>query len=190
MLKKLGLISLMTVSAFAMHTIEVNINEKDLGVSAKFDIGQFNQRVEPGTTFVGAKYLNGSTDHGDFPKKYAFGELNFLKVKEVSDTGISLGLGVKANMTKDFVSIPLGMEMIYAVPKVHTIPITINANVYYAPEVLSMKDATRFFEFGVNARFEIIENGLIVVGYRRLDTTYDTKLTYNSSGYIGYKFAF
>lgn len=190
MLKKLGLLSLTTASLFAMHTFEININEKDLGLSAKFDIGQYNSKVEPGTTFVGAKFLNGSEDHGDFEEKNGFGEINFLKVKEISNTGMALGLGVKANTTKDFISIPLGFEMVYSVPNVEVIPITINGSVYYAPEVLALKDATRFLEYGINARFEVIENGLIVFGYRKIDLTATDTLTYNDSAYLGFKFAF
>ena len=196
MLKKLGLISLAAASAFAMHTFEININEKDLGISAKFDLGQYNESIEPGTTFIGAKYLQGSVDNGDFEKEESFSEINFLKVKEVSNTGISLGLGVKANDTKNFRSVPLGFEVVYALPNVKTIPITLNGSFYYAPEVLTSKDGDHFSEFGLNARFEVIENGLVVVGYRKIDTTYvvgedDTKtLTYNDSAYVGFKFAF
>lgn len=190
MLKKLSLLSVATVSAFAMHTFEININEYDLGLSAKFDIGQFNTRVEPGTTFVGAKYLKGSLENGDFKEKHSFAELNFLKVKEISDTGMSLGLGVKANTTEDFVTVPLGLEMVYCVPNVRTIPITINGSIYYAPTVLSFKDAEKFLEVGANIRFEIIENGLIVLGYRKIDTTYTKKINYNDSAYLGFKFAF
>lgn len=205
MLKKLGLLSLAAVSSFAMHTFEININEKDLGLSAKYDIGQYNNKVEPGTTFVGARYLKGSEDSGNMPEEHPFSEINFLKVKEISDTGISLGLGVKVNMTtidnnREFKSIPLGLEVVYALPNIKIVPITLNMSAYYAPEVLSLEDAEQFSQINLNARFEVIESGLIVLGYRKMNlkflapTEEDSEKTvrkvYNDSFYLGFKFAF
>ena len=201
MLKKLGLMSLTAVSAMAMHTFELNINNKDLGVALKLDMGQFSNNVEPGTTFIGAKYLKADIDHSNYNDKLEpFYELNFLKTKSIGDSGMSLGLGVKVNYTQNdettFTTIPLGFEGIYIVPKMKTIPVTINASIYYAPEVLSMEDAHQYFEFGINARFEVIENGLIVVGYRNMNTSYkvtsnkNKDYNYNNSGYVGFKFAF
>jgi hypothetical protein len=201
MLKKLGLISLSAVSAMAMHTFELNINNKDLGVALKLDMGQFSNNVEPGTTFIGAKYLKADVDHSEYTDTLEpFYELNFLKTKSIADSGVSLGLGVKVNYTEQdeatFMSIPLGFEGIYIVPNMKIIPVTINASIYYAPEVLSMEDAHDYFEFGVNVRFEVIENGLIVVGYRNMNTSYkitsseNKSYNYNNSGYVGFKFAF
>jgi len=205
MLKKLGLLSLAAVSSFAMHTFEININEKDLGLSGKYDIGQYNNKVEPGTTFVGVRYLKGSEDNGNMLERHPFSEINFLKVKEISNTGISLGLGVKVNTTvidkkTNFKSIPLGLEVVYALPNVEIIPVTVNASAYYAPEVLSLDDAVQFSQINLNARLEVIENGLIVLGYRKMDmklstpteedSEHTTSRTYNDSFYLGFKFAF
>jgi hypothetical protein len=199
MLKKIGLLSLATASAFAMHTFEININDKDLGLSLKLDMGQFGN-VEPGTTFVGFKMLNGSESHSNIDDRItSLYEMNFLKTKHIASSNLALGLGVKANYTAldddSFISIPLGFEGIYDIPSSSIVPITLNASIYYAPEVLALNEADEFVEFGVNARFEIIENGLIVVGYRNIHTNYkvnkkSTDFRYNDSGYVGFKFAF
>jgi hypothetical protein len=199
MLKKLGLLSLATVSAFAMHTFELNINDKDLGVALKLDMGQFTN-VEPGTTFIGAKYLKADASHSDFTNDndfHSFYEVNFLKTKEIADSGISLGLGMKVNYTEQntqtYSSVPLGFEGIYVIPNMKIIPITVNVSAYYAPEVLSMEDAHGYYEYGMNVRFEVIENGLIVVGYRNMNISYNSSndyMNYNNSGYVGFKFAF
>jgi len=202
MLKKLALVSLSAISAMAMHTFELNINDKDLGLALKLDMGQFSN-VEPGTTFVGAKYLKADAEHSDFNDDMdlePYYEINFLKTKNIGSSGMALGLGIKANYTEYddlvFSSVPLGFEGIYIVPDMREIPVTFNASIYYAPEVLSMRDAHEYFEFGMNVRFEVIENGLIVVGYRNMNTSYeitDNKnkyYNYNNSGYIGFKFAF
>lgn len=201
MLKKLGLLSLSGVAAFAMHTFEININDKDLGASGKLDMGQYNQNVEPGTTFVGAKALKGSTDHSDIKSGInPYFELNFLKTRSVGGNGLELGMGVKANYTGNdsasYVTIPLGLEAIYTVPGNLAVPVVLSAKGYYAPEVLSMEDAKEYYEVVLNARFEVIENGLIVIGYRDMNFGVQNaagstkRFHYNKSGYIGYKFAF
>lgn len=201
MLKKLALLSLSGVAAFAMHTFEININDKDLGVSGKLDMGQYNQHIEPGTTFVGAKALKGSTDHSDKKSDLnPYYELNFLKTRSVGGNGLELGMGVKANYTDNdsasYMTIPLGLEAIYTVPGHLAVPVVLSAKGYYAPEVLSMEDAKEYYEVVLNVRFEVIENGLIVLGYRDMNFGFQNaagstkRFNYNKSGYIGYKFAF
>ena len=66
MFKKLGLLAVCAASAFAMHNVELNVNDKDLEFGAKIDMGQFNENVEPDTVFVGAKILHGSVDNSEF----------------------------------------------------------------------------------------------------------------------------
>ncbi len=196
MLKKLSLVALSAASAFAMHSAEININNKDLELSAKLDIGQFNYNVEPGTVFVGAKYLKGNEDHSDINSGIeAYYELNFLMQQEISRSGLSIGMGVKANHTKNFTSIPLGLEAAFELPKTQLVPIYFGASIYYAPEVLSMEDANNFLEYRVSVDIEVIKNGRITLGYRVLDTNYEannvtTDVNYNKSAYMGFKFSF
>lgn len=204
MLKKIGLLSISVVAAFAMHGVDININDKDLEFGVNLDMGQFNDTVEPNTVFLGARYLKGHEDHSDFSTNdNAYYELNFLMKKEVANSGFSLGLGVKGNYTRariggsnrDFTSIPLGVEAGYKLPVNSMVPLYLGGSVYYAPEVLSMNDAKNFLEYRVNFDVEVIQNGRITVGYRSLDTNYDISGTtvdknYNRSAYIGFKFQF
>lgn len=198
MLKKLGLISLCAASAFAMHNFEININDKDLELAGKIDMGQFNQTVDPDTVFVGAKFLKASHNHSDFNSDSeidSFYEVNFLMKRNIAENGLSLGLGVKMNHTQDFTTIPLGVEAGYKLPLDSAIPLYLGASIYYAPEVLSMDDAKNFLEYRVHVDVEIIQNGMITVGYRNMDTNYDvnsntSNINYNRSAYIGFKFAF
>ncbi|MBU0720563.1 hypothetical protein KJ877_04425 [bacterium] len=198
MLKKLSLIALCSASAFALHTAEININDKDLELGARLDMGQFNEATEPNTVFVGAKFLKGDAEHSDFSENSIkdFYELNFLMQREIAGNGLSIGLGVKINHTKDFTSIPLGIEAAYKLPASNTVPLYFGAGVYYAPEVLSMEDGNNFLEYRAHVDIEVIENGRITVGYRALDTNYEDsagssiKVNYNRSAYAGFKFAF
>lgn len=184
-------------SAFAMHSAEININDKDLEVGAKLDMAQFNDTSEPDIIFIGAKFLHGHEDHSDFERNgiHDYSELNFLMQREIETSGLSIGLGLKLNHTENFTSMPLGIEALYKLPTGAVTPLYFGAILYYAPEVLTLDDAQNFLEYRLNFDIEVIENGRITLGYRSIDTNYDVggethKINYNRSAYVGFKFAF
>ena len=196
MIKKIGLVALCAVSAFAMHSVELNINDKDLEVSARLDMGQFSDTTEPDTVFIGGKFLHSDEDHSDFKTSddiHDYMEFNFLMQREIG-SNLSVGLGVKLNYTEDFSSVPLGAELLYKLPVSGSIPISLGGCLYYAPEVLSMSNAENFLEYRVELDAEVITNGHVVAGYRSIDTNYDSKhggdTNYNKSAYVGFRFAF
>jgi len=197
MLKKITLLGISALSAYAMHTAEININNKDLELDAQFDIGQFNDAVEPDTMFVGAKFLNADAEHSD--NEYAdidpYYEVSFLMMRPVGNKGLKIGLGAKVNYTnnsnKDFMTIPLGLEADYKLPFKGYFPMYLSGELYYAPSVLSFSDADSFFEYRVSCELEVIDNGRVTFGYRSLDTNYENlDFTYNSSWYVGFKINF
>ncbi|MCK9473420.1 YfaZ family outer membrane protein [Sulfurimonas sp.] len=190
MFKKATLIALSAVSVFAMHSAEVNINNSDIELSARLDMGQFNESVEPNTIFLGARYLHADERHSDVNSIDDFQEINFLMQKNVN-SDFRLGLGIKANYTKNFVSIPLGVEASYKLPFSSSVPFYIGASIYVAPEVLSFDKADNFLEYQVNVEAEAIKNGFITLGYRHIDTNYKNwDVEYNESLYFGLKFLF
>jgi len=204
MIKKIGLSLLCVASAFAMHTVELNINDKDLEIGAKLDMGQFSDATEPDTVFIGGKFLHGDKSHSGFSDIQGmddYMELNFLMKRDVGNTGIGIGLGVKLNHTKDFTSIPLGAEVAYKIPVSKKIPMSVCGSVYYAPSVLSMDKAKNFLEYRIEFDAEVIANGHVVAGFRNIDTNYDDPVSapwylirgnknYNKSPYVGFRFAF
>jgi hypothetical protein len=206
MLKKLFMVALFATSLFAMHTAQININDKDLEVGAKFDIGQFNTAVEPNTTFVGVKFLNPHEDNSDLADNSSvaagktldsYGEVNFLLMRNVGNQGFSFGMGLKLNYTEEFMALPIGFEVGYKIPDLDIVPMSLHGSLYYAPQVLSFLDAKNFLEYRINFDIELIKNGFITLGYRNMDTKYfdssATKLgnlNYNSSFFFGFKVAF
>lgn len=206
MFKILNLLVVATISVYAMHSAEININEKDLEFGLNLDLGQYNTSVEPDTTFAGMKYLNASDEnseheYGNFPDIKYFLELNFLIKQEIRNSGLKFGLGVKANTSKVadeiFMSIPIGIDVSYELPLNNFIPVEIGGAVYYAPQSLSFVDAESYLETRLGLRLEVIERAAIFVGYRNLNTNYkdkisDTKyrVTYNKSAYFGFNFEF
>lgn len=64
---------------------------------------------------------------------------------------------------------------------------------YYAPKVLSFGDADDFFEFGARAGYQVLRNGEVYLGYRRV--TFEPKLgggsvTADTGFHLGMKFGF
>lgn len=199
MLKKLALLGAAAASAFAMHSAEININDKDLELGGKIDMGQFNHTVDPDTVFLGARFLNADGEHADpeVPSLDPYYELNFLVQNKINNSNLTLGLGVKLNYFTqddvDFGSIPLGVEAKYKLPFGNTVPMYLGGALYYAPEVLSMMDGEDYFEYRITLDIEVIKNANIALGYRNLEMGFEggsDAFTYNKSAYVGFKFRF
>lgn len=184
-----------SLSLFALNTAELNINQTDLEVGLKFDVGQFNKNVEPQTMFVGMKMLipdtNNSSDSATLTSLNPYFEGNFMIIRPVGDAGLSLGIGFKLNYTqvnnKSFMSLPIGFIASYELPFPDLIPMFVETNVYYAPQVLSFLDAKDYVEYRINYNMEMIKNVHLKVGYRNMNTNYFNigRKNYNASFYLG-----
>lgn len=198
MLKKITLLLATSLSLFALHTAELDINQKDLEAALKLDIGQYNGNVEPNTMFAGMKvFVPDTANSADTLSSIdPYFEGDFIIIRPVGDGGLSLGVGFKLNYTqvnnKSFMSLPIGLEAAYELPFPDLIPMFVEANVYYAPEVLSFLDAKDYVEYRINYNLEMIKNVRLEVGYRNMDTKYFTfgKLNYNRSVYVGVRIGF
>ena len=194
MLKKLLLLTASFTLSFALNSVEININNKDLEVGASIDMSQMNESIEPDTVFIGLKLLNGSVDNSDLASTAdidSYYEVSFLMKRDFSHN-LEIGLGMKFNGTKNFASIPLGGEARYSLDT--EFPMYVGGAIYFAPSVLAMSDANSFLEYRLMLDIEVIENAMITLGYRSLDTNYEkpvaNDVNYNSSFYAGFKFKF
>jgi len=196
MLKKTALLGLCSLSAFAMHTAEVNLNNKDIEGSLRFDMGQFNPALAPETYMLGVRVLHGDDSHGDARDNDPLVEVNFLLQNSFrAVSGLTLGMGVKLDYTETgsqtYLAMPLGLEASYRLPGNLAVPLRLSSSLYYAPSSLAFDDADSYFEFRAGIDAEIVENGYIVAGYRTIDTDYDrADMNYNHSVYAGFRFAF
>lgn len=199
MLKKLTLITMSTVSVFAMSSAEINLNDKDLEISAVIDLGSSSRSIEPNTTFVNLKYLSVTGEHSnvnDDAELDNYYEAGFLMKRKVEGSNATVGLGIKANAIggdNTFLALPLGIEIGYITPT--KVPIEVALKTYYAPDSLAFSNADSYKEFRLDANVEIIKNGSIVAGYRDLKTNYlinnfKHSINYNRSVYFGLKFNF
>ena len=200
MLKKIGMMSIAAVSAMAMHNFSLNINDVDLEAGVELDMGQFNEAVEPNTTFIGVKYLKIDSDYSSYADPSAYVEASFKIQRQVNDTNFFAGLGVKLNYinndgNNDFMALPLSMKFGY---KAETeLPVYISLEGFYAPKVLSLQEAEGYYEYRFNVDVEIIPNADINVGFRDMETKYEktvgysgSYIKYNRSAYLGFVFKF
>ena len=100
MLKKVGLISLLSVSLMSMNSVELNVNDVDLEAGLNLDIGQFNSAVEPDTSFIGVRYLKSDRDYSDFNDSDSYMEASFMREQAIGENGFYVGIGVKTNYIK------------------------------------------------------------------------------------------
>ena len=202
MLKKIVFVLFASINLMAMHSIELNINNVDLETGVSLDMGQFNNHIEPDSTFVNFRYIKGDESHSDYASTSSFFEASFLIKRDIGNKGFYGALGVKLNSTKcetslktyDFMSIPLGLSVGYKLNAIREFPMFLEGSFYYAPQVLSLQDAKDYYEYRIKFEIEVVKNGRVYVGYRDLNTNYDVQangdVSYNHSAYLGFKFRF
>ena len=194
MLKKLTLIVASFAQAFALNSVEININDKDLELGASVDMSQINDSVEPDTVFLSAKVLHADAANSGYAASADmddYYEVGFLMKRDYNHN-LQIGLGMKVNTTRNYASAPLGAEASYMLNT--ELPIFVGGAIYYAPSVLAMRDAKNFMEYRLTVDVEVIDNGMVTAGYRSLSTNYEKPtpqdVKYNSSFYAGFKFKF
>jgi len=201
MLKKLlsGLL-LVPNALFAMHEFELNLNNKDLDLHLNLDIGQFNHSIEPENLMMNMRVLMGSNDNARLPYERdnnVLGELGFLaQSSSAMAPGLTMGMGVKLAYTylehESIFTIPIGIEVDYVLPFDIPLPLHIGGLFYYSPEVLSFSASTSYMEYQGNFDIEIMERGLITMGYRGIDTPveHQSNAYFNRSYFLGLKYKF
>ncbi len=198
--KQLLVLLLLTASLSAMHEFEINLNQKDLDLHFGLDMGQFNDNVEPDSFIIKARVMKGDTLHSNLPNKQEtnlLGEFGFVaQSSSAMAPGLVMGMGVKMAYTdlkeKSVLAMPLGITIDYTLPFDIPIPLHIAGQGYYAPEVLSFEASKNYMEFQTNFDIEVMDRGLITMGYRWIETPLLTNNSayYNRSYFFGLKFKF
>ncbi len=192
MLKQLLLLTAAAATALAMHTGEVNINNEDIEAELKFDMGQFNSQLDVDSIYIGGRYIY-ADKKSDADELIEISYVMQKPLQKMPD--LRIGIGFKLNYSSadsyDFVSLPLGLEARYRLPFETIVPLYIGSKLYYAPSVLSFSDADSYFEWKANLDIEVIERGLITLGYRYINTDYEVAdVAFNRAAFIGFKFVF
>ena len=203
MLKLLVLLMTLNVSLFALHSFELNINEKDLEAELQFDMGQFNETLDPDTTFMGINYLAMTKENSSLntdPRGLV--RANFLVQRALRGfEDLILGMGAKAVYTSlksgdiehSFFAVPFGIQAKYHIPFNIPVDFFIAGEIYYSPEVLSFGEAKNYVESKGYLEIQLIETGSILGGYRNIETNYELiggDVRINESWFAGFKFLF
>jgi len=201
MLKKVILSTLLLSSTiYAMHEFELNLNKKDLDLHLELDMGQFNDNIEPENLMIESRLMIADPDNSRLPNEkdeIMLGELGFVaQSSSAMAPGLTMGMGVKLAYgylnTGDILAMPIGVSTDYVLPFESFIPLHIGGRFYYAPEVLAFEDSTSYMEYQVNFDIELMERGLLTMGYRGIDTPLKgmSDAYYNRSYFFGFKFKF
>ncbi len=201
MLKKLLLGLMLTGSlSYGMHEFELNINNKDLDLHLNLDMGQFNDMIEPDSFMLTARLMKSDIDNSRLPygqDPNVLGEVGFLvQSTSAAAPGLMMGMGLKLVYTpldkQSISALPIGVITDYTLPLDIVIPLHIGGEFYFAPEVLAFESSTRYMEYQANFDIELMERGLLTMGYRGLETP--TKAMgdayYNRAYFVGFKFKF
>jgi len=192
MLKKLLLSLTLGTSLFAMHNASIDLNSDDLELKANIDMGEINQ-----SDYTDMYYLSlGLLDVDNKEKTTSLLSAGFMLRQDLSGMqGFKFGIGFIGRYTKvgesKHASVPFNAELVYRLPVNFAMPIVMSGTVSYAPSVLSFKDAKKYFESRAELGLQIIEQGTLFVGYRKVETDFDNAdYTYNDAGYVGFKVKF
>ena len=103
--------------------------------------------------------------------------LGVLGIQVMGDTGsrspgLKAGVGVKmfggsTDKGNDFVAVSLGGSLRYNPPFLDRFDI--RAYINYAPKIVSFMDADNFSYYGVRAGYEIMQEALVYIGYRKIE---------------------
>jgi hypothetical protein len=194
MLKKLVLSVLISSAAFAAHQVELNVNDKDVEGQLRLDMGRMGSLEH---TYIGGRFLNGDNNNSQtIADPDPLMEVSFMVQNDVRGVrGLKVGLGIKGEYTKidgrSYAAIPLGIEAELKLPLNSPVAFYLGGALYYAPSVLSFKDADDYFETRIHLDAEPIDNARIEVGYRQIDTNLKNRsVTYNDSWYFGVRLDF
>ena len=176
-------------------SVELNVNDDDF--EARLDVF-----VNPGGAplTVGGGFLYSDDNDGD---DIWISNVNIAIKDEVATPGLNLGLGFKGifgeedSGPRDFDTRAFAFQFLTEYDFRETtadIPISITANIGWAPDVLSFSDTEEYFEFYAAAYLHINYWAAIFVGYRNIDIDYDTNSTEfeleHDSLFIGAKLTF
>lgn len=184
-------LGLLVSTMFANNQFEININNETIELGTSFDLrGNMNLPSSSAYT-LDIRYLRteeaqrGETSHH-------LANIGFKVVEPVSNNyGTVLGLGMDALYSDSgsdlFLAIPFTLYGRYDA----TNKLFIDANIKYAPKILSFNDAKSYGEIRATINFAMTTNAIVYAGGRYIDAKFkDYEVNYDETAFAGFKFVF
>lgn len=169
----------------AQSTAGLSINDKDLELSTNLDLNHFSNYADSTRYFLDSYYIDNGEDN-----LFAIGLSAHNQLQGVE--ALTLGFGTRFIIADDFNALPLVAMMEYALPFNASVPPTsLISSFAYAPSVLTFDDGESYSEFRLESAMQVIQNVRVFVGYRNINTKYETyDMRFNESAYGGLKLSF
>lgn len=165
--------------------LDINLNGDAVRLGYSWRLGNPNYLADVGWLYTQDE---GNVLHGSF---------HLVDAAAGPGTPLQAGLGLKlvysrTNPTRaDGLAMALGGFAKYTIPNADRF--NVGGYLYYAPSVTSLGDKEEYYEIGVRAGYEVIKDGDIYIGLRRIEAEYDNisgSYTYDSGLHVGFEFRF
>lgn len=187
MLRRAGLLFLLTALALTAHASDLNVNLGSNAAAINFganltpsglegDLGYLHHTDSVDIGSAGLLLVGNANPGGSQAIFGVGGKLFFISPKQTNGNGTVLGLGGRFN---------------YTWPTYNRF--TIGGELYYAPNIVAFNNADRFLEFGVNAGYEILRNAELYVGWRHVSAAFtgsNGNVTLDSTFMVGLNLSF
>ena len=189
MIKKYISIMFISTSLFA-SSVGININSDTVEFDGSYNIKNGGEYAQDTDYIIHGSFLR-SKDKTNTEKLYTLGAKAVNPY--LSESGLSFGLGMKMAYAdniegKDFIAFPLELFGSFHFNE----KISLDLNLAYAPEVLTIQDAKSYKESVLKVYYQLLTNGYVYTGLRSIKTEYENinTIKYDDSLFFGYKVKF
>ncbi len=181
----LPLLALLAFSpaAFA-HGIDLNINNDAVRVTGEFDLsnnlvvdGTWFHHQDRGDVYGAGLHLTGAATGGRNPVVAGLG-------------GRLLRIDSDAKGRDSGQAIPIGGFVRYTIPGYDRF--VVGGSLYYAPDVMSFSDVTKYWEYNAWAGYSVLREGQVYLGLRGIYANFDDSpnVTMDTGMHVGLRLRF
>lgn len=182
----LPLLAMLLVSSplAAANGLDLNINDKAVRVTVEFDLSNnllvdasLLHHEDKGDVAGAGLHLTGAATGGPNPLRAGLG-------------GRLMAVDAKVGGEDDGVALPIGGFVNYTIPGYDRF--VIGGSLYYAPDVLSFGDMTKYFEYNAWAGYSVLRQGQIYLGARRVRSSFKDSpgVTFDTGLHVGLRLRF
>jgi len=173
------------IFAFNRASFGLNINTDDLEIEGRTSLGFTTNNPVYRNFYFDANLINSEDTLMGFGL--------YVENSPINYQNLSFSIGLRSIFTKnggnDFTALPIILGAKARMYLGNLPKSNLGLKFAYAPSPLSFQDASNYFEYRIEVDMNIIQNVDVYLGYRNIDTDYDTRdYNYNDAFYVGFKF--